>query len=272
MKRILCPTDFSDAALSGIAYAAKLAKKIGADITLFNVVALTDLFPEEVLIGEQANTDAAKARLETQSREVSRVFKVSCFGEAEATASSVSQVIATKASDFDLVVMGTNGIDDLSQFLLGSKTYRAIRKAAIPAIIVPEQTIYSDINELVYAYDYWRNNKLPITQIISFTKLTGCNLTILQVMEKSISREAEAELRLSQQAIQNLYSEDVNLKFETIHADSIIDGINTYMKENQADMLGLCSEHHGFLSSLFHKSVLKSIAGSANYPILVFHS
>jgi nucleotide-binding universal stress UspA family protein len=272
MKRILCPTDFSDAALSGIAYAAKLAKHIGADVTLFNVVALTDLFPEEVLIGEQANADAAKARLETQCLEVSRVFKISCYGEAETTASSVSQVIAAKASGFDLVVMGTNGIDDLAQFLLGSKTYRAIRKVAIPTILVPEQTLYSDINKLVYAYDYWRNNKLPLTQIVSFTKMIGCELTVLQVMEKSISQDAETEQRLLQQATKNLYSEDVNIKFETIHAENIIDGINDCMEQRQADMLALCSEHHSFLGSLFHKSVLKSITGTAKYPVFVFHN
>jgi nucleotide-binding universal stress UspA family protein len=273
MKKILCPTDFSDAALSGIAYAAKLAKKIDADLTLFNVVALTDLLPEEVLMGEQANTHVAKARLEVQSQEVSKVFKVSCYGETETSTSSMSQVIGSKAQGFDLLVMGTNGADDLAQFFLGSKTYRAIKKVGIPTIMVPEKTVYSDPKRIVYAYDHWRHDHLPLTQLISFLKLIGCSdLTVLQVMEESVSQNAEEELRQSQFAIQRLYQEDVNLKFDIVHAASTIEAINGYINKAQTDLLALCSEHQGFGSSLFHKSVIKAITGTANFPVLVFHA
>ena len=273
MKKILCTTDFSDAALSGISYAAKLAKRIDADLTLFNVVALTDLFPEEVLMGEEVNKRAAKGRLETQSAEVSKVFKISCYGEVVTTPTSVSQAIASKASGYDLTVMGTNGADDVKQFFLGSHTYRAIRSATIPVLMVPEKTVYSDPEHVVYAYDHWRNDHLPLNQLISFLRLISCTkLTVLQVMEESVSERANEEQRRLEQVVSKLYRDDVDMTFETIHNADVADGINSYMKKANADILALCSEHHGFLSSLFHKSVIKSVASVANFPVMVFHA
>jgi nucleotide-binding universal stress UspA family protein len=272
MKKILCPTDFSDVALSGTAYAAKLAKKIGADLTLFNVVALTDLFPEEVLMGEQANTESAKIRLDAQCREVTRVFKISCYGETETAALSVSQVIAAKASEFDLMVMGTNGVDDLAQFLRGSHSYRAVQKSTKPVILVPEHALYTDISRIVYAYDYWGHGQFPIRQLLSFAEMVGCSITVLLIREQLPNADTDAALQRTQEMIQNLYKDDASLKFETIYTDETIEGLNSYMHQSSADILALCSEHHNFLRNLFHKSVIKSITGMANFPVMVFHS
>lgn len=273
MRRILCPTDFSDASTSGIAYAAKLAKKLGAELTLFNVVALTHLLPEEMLMGEKVNVDPVKARLETQSMEVAQVFKISCSSEAQSTISSVTDVIASKALGFDLVVMGTNGIDEFSQFILGSKTYQAMRKLQKPIIMVPQDTLYCEPEAILYAYDYWKNKDVPLAQILSFSKLVECrNIIVLLVMEEPISAEAEEELAQYQFSLKKLYQAEINLTFETIFSTNTIEAIDTYMKENENYLLALYSEHHSFAASWFHKSIIKSIAGSAHFPVLVFHS
>lgn len=272
LKKILCPTDFSDASISGITYAAKLAKKIGADLTLFNVVALTDLMPEEALMGERVNVRAVRDRLEIQSREVTQIFKISCLGETEATISSISEVIATKAMNYDMVVMGTNGADDLVQFFLGSKTYQAIRKVRKPIIMIPVNTVYFDPSRILYAYPYRRNVQVPITHLVSISKLIECaNVTILQIMKDSLRQDAEEELTRFQSSIKKLYGEDVNLTFERIYSPDVVTALDQYMDSNPGDIMALCSEHRSFGASLFQKNVVKSIAGAAHYPVVVFH-
>lgn len=42
MKKILCPTDFSETAQNAIAYAAKLAQTTEAMLVLFNVQSIFD--------------------------------------------------------------------------------------------------------------------------------------------------------------------------------------------------------------------------------------
>jgi nucleotide-binding universal stress UspA family protein len=271
MKKILCPTNFSDTAANGVAYAAKLAKKISADVTLFNVRSLTDITPEEALMGEALNAQAVRTQLDKVCQEVTTVFKVSCYADVETSISSMSKIVGEKAKGFDLVVIGTNGADSLGQYFLGSDTYHIVQHLTVPAIAVPAGCVYSDIANIVYAFDVWRNNTLPITQLIKLSKILGSKLCVLQVMEESVSKEADAELKGLRQAIYQLYKSDVELSFETVHAAHITEGINDFMLRSKADILALCSEHRGFLGRLFHKSVIKSISGSAGYPVLVFH-
>jgi nucleotide-binding universal stress UspA family protein len=272
MKKILCPTDFSDAAISGITYAAKLAKRMDAEITLFNVVALSDLLPEEVLMGEKVNTETAKLRLEKQSNEVTKVFKVSCYCDAVASPISITNMIKEKSAGYDLMVMGSNGEDDFAQFLRGSHTYQIIKKTSLPVIMVPHDVMYSEISRVVYAYAFREHPDLPIRQLISFCKVTQSHLTILEVSQQEKAESIEQQWRNTFNKLSDFYKDDVPIKFETIKTDNVTDGINQFMKQSGADLLALCSEHHNFVKNLFHKSILKSITGSANYPVLVFHA
>jgi nucleotide-binding universal stress UspA family protein len=272
MKKILCPTNFSETSSNGISYAAKLAKKIGAELILFNVRSMTDVSPEELLLGERVNFQSAKDQLEKVCDEVTKVFKVSCYADVETSILSRTKIISGKAEKFDLVVMGTNGADSFGQYFLGSDTYNIIKNLNVPAIAVPSGCVYSDIVNIVYAYDHWRSNSLPLVQLIGWTKILGSKLCVLQVMEESVSLRADAELAGLQQATLNLYKGDVDMRFETIHAPSVSEGINNYMQNSKADLLALCSEHHGFIGSLFHKSVLKAISGKPRFPVFVFHA
>ena len=272
MKKILCPTDFSDTAISGITYAAKLAKRIGAEITLFNVVALSDLLPEEVLMGEQINSQQARLRLERQSIEVTKVFKVPCYGDAVATPTSITNMIKRKASDYDLMVMGSNGMDHFTQHLTGSNTYRVIKKTSLPVIMVPKDFIYNEIGHVVYAYAYSEHPDLPIQQLISFCKLTQSYLTVLEVVQEEKIDSEEQQWKNTFSKVRDFYKEDVTIRFESIRTEDVTEGIEEYMDRSDADLLALCSEHHNFIRDIFHKSVIKSITASANYPVLVFHS
>ena len=272
MKKILCPTNFSDSAANGIAYAAKLAKKTGADLTLFNVRSLSDLSPEEALMGETVNAQTAMLQLEKICQEVTMVFKVSCSPEVETSISSIGKLIAQKATDYELVVLGTNGAESVGQYFVGSDSYNIIKQLTIPAIAIPNNCVYSEIMSIVYAFDFWRHASLPLTQLIKLSKALGSKLCVLQVMEESYSKVADEEQRLLQQAVLTRYSGEVDLHFDTVHAANVTEGINGYMIKSNADLLALCSEHHGFLGRLFHKSVIKSITGAAKFPVLVFHA
>jgi hypothetical protein len=72
MKKILCPTDFSNTAQNGIAYAAKLAKVINGELTLLHVHSLLEFAPAE------SGKDLASItqQLESQSDEINRTFHV----------------------------------------------------------------------------------------------------------------------------------------------------------------------------------------------------
>jgi nucleotide-binding universal stress UspA family protein len=271
MKKILCPTDFSDAAHGAIAYAAKLAHVTGSELTLLHVQSLFDLNPVELVRGNGMVMAGIRERLEAQSREVTKTFKVSCYADVQSSFSKLSTIISSKGKDFDLIVMGSDGPDDLYQFFGGSNTYNAITNTHVPLMVIPAGYVYSEINKMVYAFDYLRERSLPLARIIPWIKALGCQLTILQIMEEAYSKEAEDELKELQFIIRNLYGDALKFSYDTIRSSDVAQSINSYILRNQPDALALCSVHRNLVERIFHKSVIKNISTICSYPVFVFH-
>lgn len=270
VKRILCPTDFSDPAAGALAYAGKIAKRMGADICLLHVKLLAELTPEEALLGVGwADEPALTAQLQEACNEISRVYKVGCYSEEVNGAVSLANEVERIASGYDLIVMGTNGEDDIAQYFLGSNTYRVIRKAVTPVLIVPEGCVYSEIQRIAYAFDYWRVNTIPMTQVVKFARDLGARLTIVQVMEDSFSQDAERDLSAQQTMIKGLYASDLQIDYETIHNSDIVEGLNGFMTRGQMDLLALCIQQRGF-GKAFRSGIVRELSKIADYPVFVF--
>lgn len=272
MKKILCPTDFSDAAQGAVSYAAKLAHVTGSDLTLLHVQSLFDLTPVELLRGPEMVMAGIGERLEAQSREVARTFKISCYADVESSFSKLSNIINSKGRNFDLIVMGSDGPDDLYQFFAGSNTYNAIKNTDVPVMVIPAGYVYSEINKIVYAFDYLRERNLPLASLIPWLKALHCHLTILQVMEEAYSKEAEDDLKELQFIIRTLYGDDLNFSYDTIWSSDVAQSIDSYILRNQPDVLALCSVHRNLVERIFHKSVIKHISAICSYPVFVFHA
>jgi nucleotide-binding universal stress UspA family protein len=272
MKKILCPTDFSDTAQNAIVYAAKLAQATGSHLILFNVQSIFDLVPQETGHGNTLTGHSVSDTLEEQSQEISSTFKISCYAEVQPSSTTLAKTIAHKAVGYDLIVMGTNGPDDIFQFLTGSNAYKACVESSVPVLLIPENCMYSEIKTLVYAFDYLRERKLPLTQLIPWIKCLKCELSILQVMEEAYSEEAEEDSKELQHISQKLYAEDIKLKFDTIHSYEIAESIHSYVLRTQPDVLALCTIHRNLIERLFHNSLIRNISSVSSYPVFVFHN
>ena len=271
MKKILCPTDFSETAQNAISYAAKLAQATECDLTLLNVQSVFDLIPAQVIRGKEMTAAGAAERLEAQSRQVSKSFKINCYAEVESSSSRLSTVIDHEAEDYDLIVMGSDGADDLYQYYTGTNTYNAIVKTKTPLLLIPSGCSYSAIKSMVYAFDFLKERNIPFARLVPILRALKCELTILQVLNEPYGGAAEENLKELQFLIRNLYGHDLTFRFDSIHSPDIIQSIDTYVFQNQADALALCSVDRPMLQRLFHKSVIKNITAFCSYPVLVFH-
>ncbi|MBK5278957.1 MAG: universal stress protein [Bacteroidia bacterium] len=272
MKKILCPTDFSEAADQAVAYSAKLCKKIGAELTLFNVQSIFSLPPAEVIKGKFLATEPISERLEEQCYKVMDIFKIACLSEVKPSNKRLSDSIADRAKDFDLIVMGTNGADDYHQFFFGTNSYQVIRASSVPVLLIPQGCGFQDISTIVFAYDYEHENKLPIEQLTQWAKLIGAKVevTVLQVKEH-YTRDAELRSKAIQESSQ-IHATTIDVNFDTIYSDEVISSINSYVLRNEADALALCSVNPSIIQTLFHKSVIKELSAIVNYPLFVFHA
>lgn len=152
---------------------------------------------------------------------------------------------------------------------MGSNTSSLVGKIKTPIIAIPEETKYKPIKKVVLGSDL---SVVPtqkgIETIRRLLDLTSAELHIVSIHKK------ERELTLSERDIQEVYKEllkDYKLIFK-IHIDNDVEsGINSYVEENQAEMLCVIARRHSFLSRLLERSQSKALTNHTKIPLLVLN-
>lgn len=134
LKKIIAPTDFSELSAQGVRYACKLAKEVGAQVLLLNVV----LLDESNVLG--------KGEIEAHEQQISEfVAKVAGhrsedlkIREAVVAGQPFSSIIECAEHEHaDLIVLSSHGRSGLARMLIGSVTDRLLRAAKCPVLVVP---------------------------------------------------------------------------------------------------------------------------------------
>jgi len=134
IKKILCPTDFSESSQAASALAVELASKLGSSVEFVHVV------QPPVYVGWEDSPAglAATAQLLDQTRErAEQQLKAAAERLAgrgveihwQLQDGSPHQQIAELSKQVDLIVMGTHGRTGLPHLLLGSVAERVVRTA-----------------------------------------------------------------------------------------------------------------------------------------------
>jgi nucleotide-binding universal stress UspA family protein len=134
IKKILVPTDYSDAAENALRYAIDLAEKIGAEIELVHAWQLSAYASPSSELAKGMERDLSKD-LEGLARRYSGHHVV--IRRHLRMGPPYAEIIdAAKELGCDLIVMGTTGRTGLEHFLLGSVAERVVRMAECPVLTV----------------------------------------------------------------------------------------------------------------------------------------
>jgi len=145
IKKILCPTDFSEPSCTAVSAAGELATAFSAGLVLVHVVEpLASLpavsaeggpFEFDVAAYEQALVSSAAERLhQTALKRLPKGMKVV---ERVVQGSVAAEIVQTaKEEAADLVVLSTHGATGIRHFLLGSVAEKVIRLAECPVLTI----------------------------------------------------------------------------------------------------------------------------------------
>lgn len=120
---ILCPTDLSPAADRALALALLVAKAAHASVTLLHVA-------RKGAPANEAPLEQLAARFGSKDVTVQPLLREGAIFDR----------ISEEAREHDLMVAGTHGVKGLREALMGTDMLRLVRRAAIPTLVVQEQT------------------------------------------------------------------------------------------------------------------------------------
>ena len=133
LKRILAPTDFSELSVRGVRYACELAKEVGAEVTILNVVTVDESGINKREMGEH------KQRLDEfvakNVADVSANLRISKLVDAGQAYFAIIDCAENERTD--LIVISSHGRSGLSRMLIGSVTDKVLRGASCPVLVVP---------------------------------------------------------------------------------------------------------------------------------------
>lgn len=140
MKRILCPTDFSDGAAGAERQAADLARALGAELVLLCVVSEAPLWSETLYTADVRRVFTGRRTWAEQAL-AARVKSLAAAGVTARSAvrSGVAwrEILAAATDErADMIVMGTQGRSGLDRLLMGSVAARVVALAACPVVTV----------------------------------------------------------------------------------------------------------------------------------------
>ncbi len=279
MKKILCPTDFSNTAAKALDYAVYIAKKTNAHISLLHVVHLPIVDTSETalvaseLLGEQLR-DAGE-KLKVMVRQMEERYGANGAGGftcdyilKEALLTDIAEHL-TKNEGYELIVMGTTGGGSaLEELLIGSNTEAMLEEVKSPLLAVPAKASPPDFTKIVYATDYTPEDKTALEKVIAFAAIFGACVDLVHVtkeatVDKTVSSTFYDEVQRANPGTELCLNEVVSR-----HPD---EGLKEYFARENASLLTVLRRKKGFFAELFTQRLADRLTYQAEVPLLVLH-
>lgn len=269
MRTILLPTDFSENARNAIAYAINLFGE-NANYVLFHSYYVT--FKKSTMflsIDETLKKEAEHDLKEEKDFFVKQFTGKKITINTHVTGGELTEEINNYGSNkpIDFIVMGTKGASGVKEVLIGSNAANVFGKVNFPVLTVPENGVFSNLNNVVFAADYERiNSKVALAPFLRLVKDHHSKVLVVHAPNDNKNSEEAAE-RLN---LASLFL-DTATSFHSVEGDVVDEAINDFAIEHDADLLVMLARGGGFLHKLLHPSVTKRVAFHAKIPVLVLH-
>jgi nucleotide-binding universal stress UspA family protein len=273
MYKILVPVDFSEKSNYAVKMAAKIGKNIEAEIYLLHLVEL----PSGIVdMGAGSNFSIPESMMYLRKvKEKILDLKATYFHDDQIVRYSIKfqnpfEGITdyVKKINANLIVMGSKGVSDFEEMIIGSNTEKVVRTSTIPVIVVKADSKKFKFKKLVFASNYDDENKGAFVDFLNFAKQFKTEIHLLKI-NTAISFENSF---ITKEKIKN-FIKDFDLPKNTIHIhndESVVKGITNFAKEIEADLIALTTHGRSGLSSLFNSSIAKSVSKSVLRPVITF--
>ena len=259
VKNILVPIGTSTNSLSHLQYAFDFAQNFGDKLFLVQT------YNVYTKAGTLVNVDAILAK-ESKAYLDDLVSKVDTKGVDFTVKSLKGDLIDTlelvsKAADINLILIEprTNSIKE--EVFLGKTSGKIVKRTQIPALIVPEGTVFKPAKTILMAVKSAIIKKEGVLDPLKFFK-EHFNATVdLLLVKTHYYKEGDFDLNNDLKSLisQTIYSENPT----TYH------GVLEHYRMHNPDMLCVVRRKRGFFSKLWEKNEILKKDFSSTIPVLV---
>jgi nucleotide-binding universal stress UspA family protein len=272
MKRILFPTDFSEAATNAFVHALEFAKVVQGELILLHTFELpvfdNQFFPENYLVIYESvelsqfdmfKDEIPKLRAIAKKHNLEKIIMKHRLMDGSLIF-NISKAI--KEDKIDYVVMGTEGASGWSAFFSGTNTGAAISDVKVPLMCVPLEAKFKKIKTIGFTTRFRPKDKKALKKVLEIAKLDGVNIKCLYVktsksdVTKDMVKKWEKDF------------EEEPIEFFVISSDEVKETILDFILYQEIDVLTMLTYKRSFFEGILYPSLTKKFANSFDVPIL----
>jgi nucleotide-binding universal stress UspA family protein len=277
IKKILFPTDFSDAALNAFRYCLLLADKLEADIELIHVI-----YPEYEnldlpVVASKATKDkmeAAKYTLQSfvdwglaQVQLNHNLEQPPTINSTVEIGNIVNAVVkCARTQKVDLIILGRRSEHTFFEKAFGSVTTGVIEKSDSAVMVIPEKREYHPTEVIAYATDLSEADPYHIWKTGQWLSVFHPVLHIVHISTKD--QNGHVDLSEMEQFFEN-QAPALQVRFHTIESKSVSEGLETFADWHSVDIMVMYAPQHNLVQRIFQKSQTKAMAMNSDIPILL---
>lgn len=276
MSAILVPTDFSSTAKNALWYAIDFAEQLNIPhIILYNAYQQPVTADPLMNVNELFNIDdlkkiseegLKKAAEEALSRKAN--LSIETISEFNLLTAGIEEICKTNTVDY--IVMGITGGDKLEETLMGSNTLHVAKHVKTPLIIVPPQSKFTPIEEVVLATDFKDViETVPADTLKQFLDKVHPKLFVLNIDYKN--KEFTPETPFESLMLDTLL-EKYQPEYHFAESKDFVEAFNNFAEQHNADLIITIPKKRGLFEGIFKKSHTKKLAFHSHIPLLLIHS
>ena len=270
---ILCPTDFSECSLNAIEYASKLGEKYQARLILFHVPDKEDYLKLFTKKQEEENFLLfSKTKLDNLVHEVEKESLPQGLKSCEALIRE-GDVVNTildfaEENDVDLIVMGTEGVNDFKKNFVGTRSSHVIERSDRDVFVIPRKVFFKPPKKLVFATDYVEEDKLAVQKVVELAAFYDAEIDIVHVATKLRTIDKALHQSMISELKPFIRYEKVNYLLKSYRDEPGL-GLESYLITAKGDVLITLSKKKTWFDQIFTQNLSKKMSYFINKPLFV---
>lgn len=275
MKKILFPTDFSEAANNAFVHALEFAKIVNGELILLHTFEIpvydSQFFPEnyasiyssiELAKFEMFKDEIPKLRTIAMERKLEDIVIKHRLMDGDLLYNLKN---AVKEDEIDFIIMGTTGDSDWTKFFLGSNTSSVISGVDVPVLCVPVDAKFRKIRTIGFTTRYREKDKKELKKVLKIAKKTDAKVKSLYVKTSNSDVSAETVKEWEKE-----FAND-NVEFLVLPSDEVKETILDFVLYKDIDVLAMITHKRSFFESIFDSSFTKKMSKETSVPVLIMH-
>lgn len=275
MKKILFPTDFSEAATNAFVHALEFAKVVKAELILLHTFEIpvydSQFFPEnyasiyssiELAKFEMFKDEIPKLRAIAAERNLDNIVIKHRLMDGDLIYNLKN---AVEEDEIDFVIMGTTGVSDWTKFFTGSNTNSVISEVKVPVLCVPIDAKFKKIKTIGFTTRYREKDKAELRKVLKIAKKTDAKVKSLYVRSSTTD---VSDMTIKEWEIEFA---NENVEFLVLPSDEVKETILDFILFKDIDILTTITHKRSFFESIFDSSFSQKITKEVSIPVLIMH-